>query len=428
MLAALLALPCLAASPFDDWRSDAPGVERRYDPAQIPPPKGGTDIEAPDLSNHPRIVHAVRTPKAPPGFSVSLFASGLSQPRTLRTAPGGDVFLAESGAGRILVFSAADGRAGEARPHVFSQGLSRPYGLAFWPPGPDPRWLYVGEPTRIVRFAYRSGALAAAGAPQVIVAGLPGNHHWTRDLLAAPNGKALLYAIGSGSNEAGDMARAPPSGWIAGHPLGEAWGPEAGRAQVRVFDPAGKVVETVAAGLRNCTGMALQPGSGDLWCVVNERDGLGDNTPPDYATTVRKGAFYGWPWYYIGDHADPRLGGRADLEGKVTVPDVLLQAHTAPLSIAFYDGGQFPAAYRGDAFVAMHGSWDRTRRVGYKVVRLRFAAGKPTGIVQDFLTGFVIDDASVSGRPVGVAVAADGALLVSDDGSGSIWRVAWKGS
>lgn len=421
----------LGADFYDNWRQDRPGVQRRLTVADIPPPKRGTSKEEPDLNNHPRIVHlAGARPKVGPGFAVQLYASGLSQPREIRIAPNGDVFVAESGAGQILVFKAADGNGHLAAPHVFAKGLTRPFGMAFYPLGPDPKWVYVGEPTRIIRLPYKSGETVTGGPAQTVIPNLPGNHHWTRAIVVAADGKTLLYSIGSGSNEAGDMPATPPGGpraFIAAHPLGEAWGPELGRAEVRQFNPDGGNAHAYATGLRNCVDMALQPGSGALWCVVNERDALGDNTPPDYATSVRPGAFYGWPWYYIGGHPDPRLGGRPDLAGKVTVPDVLLQAHSAPLGIAFYGGGQFPAGYDGDAFVTMHGSWDRTTRVGYKVVRLRFQAGRPTGVVQDFMTGFVIDDHSVWGRPVGVAVARDGALLVSDDGSGSLWRVTWVG-
>ena len=183
-----------------------------------------------------------------------------------------------------------------------------------------------------------------------------------------------------------------------------------------------------ATGLRNCSGLTVQPSSGALWCAVNERDVLGDDLPPDYATRVREGQFYGWPWYYIGAHEDPRRKGeRPDLAGKIALPDVLIQPHSAPLGITFYEGGQFPAAYKGDAFVALHGSWNRAKRTGYKVARLLFKNGEPTGEYEDFLTGFVVDDADVWGRPVDVAVAHDGALLVTDDGGGVIWRVVYKG-
>ncbi len=180
-----------------------------------------------------------------------------------------------------------------------------------------------------------------------------------------------------------------------------------------------------AAGLRNCAGLAVDPASGEPWCAVNERDGLGDNLPPDHVTRVQEGHFYGWPWYYIGDHEDPRhKGERPDLAGKVTVPDVLIQPHSAPLGIAFYEGTMFPAEYRGNAFVTLHGSWNRHQRTGYKVVRI--VPG--SGAYEDFLTGFVTEDGGVWGRPVGVAVAKDGSLLVSEDGNGTIWRIAYTGN
>ena len=197
------------------------------------------------------------------------------------------------------------------------------------------------------------------------------------------------------------------------------------RANVLAFDPEGGKRRVFATGLRNCSAEAIAP-SGSLWCAVNERDGLGDNLPPDYATSVREGAFYGWPWFYAGGHADPRLAGRhSDLASRVVVPDVLIQPHSAPLGIAFYTGTQFPPEYRGDAFVTLRGSWNRSLRTGYKVIRLRFANGMPTGEYVDFLTGFVASDQAVWARPVGVAVAHDGSLLVSEDGNGTIWRVAY---
>ncbi len=297
--------------------------------------------------------------------------------------------------------------------------------------GANPQFLYVGEPDKIIRFTYKNGQTAANYYPQTIIPNLPSAHHGSRDVVPSPDGKHLFYSIGSGSNVGGGTMDRPPSdlhAFIASHPLGEAWGGEEGRAEVSEFDPDGKNVQVFATGLRNCVSMTIQPVTNKLWCVVNERDDLGDNTPPDYATSVRRGAFYGWPWYYIGDNQDPRWpNARPDLKGHVTIPDVLLQAHTAPLGIAFYAGSQFPAEYQGDAFVAMHGSWDRSVRGGYKIVRLRMQDGEPTGVVEDFLTGFVVNDKSVWGRPVSVAIAKDGALFASDDGSGSIWRVSWKG-
>jgi glucose/arabinose dehydrogenase len=202
-------------------------------------------------------------------------------------------------------------------------------------------------------------------------------------------------------------------------------GDEAGRAAVFAFPPEGGRLTLVASGLRNCVSLAVQPQNGALWCATNERDGMGDNLPPDYATRVPAGSFFGWPWYYTGAHPDPRHAGeRPDLARQIRVPDVLIQPHSAPLGIVFYTGAQFPPEYRGDAFVTLHGSWNRAKRTGYKVVRLRMQSGIPTGVYEDFLTGFVVNQAAVWGRPVGITVAQDGALLVSEDGNGTIWRVS----
>jgi glucose/arabinose dehydrogenase len=261
------------------------------------------------------------------------------------------------------------------------------------------------------------------------VQGIPGEHHWTRDIVFSPDGKTLFYSVGSGSNVAEQVTEEPEGGWeawVGDHALGAMWGEEERRADVLSFSPEGKEEKIFATGLRNCSGMSVQPATGDLWCVVNERDDLGDNVPFDYATHVEEGAFYGWPWYYIGDNEDSRLAGkRPDLAGKVTVPDVLFQAHSAPLNIAFSDSDAWGGEYKGDAFVAMHGSWNRGKRTGYKVVRLEFdESGKPAGTYEDFMTGFVVGDAGVWGRPVGVAVAKDGSLFVSEDGSGTIWKVS----
>jgi len=416
------------AAAYGDWRSDAPGVRRKITEADLPAP--GASRSAANASS----VVARREgalPKAPEGFAVSLFASGLNQPRVVRVAPNGDVFVAESAAGRVTVFSAADGAAKAASAAPFATGLHRPFGIAFYPPGPDPRFVYVAETDRVVRFPYGGGETKAAGPAEVVVPALPaGRGHWTRDLAFSADGKTLFVSVGSASNAADEMPDAPPEGvaaFAAKHAPGAAWGAEDNRANVLAFDPDGGGMKVLATGLRNCAGLTVQPQSGALWCAVNERDALGDDLPPDYATSVKPGAFYGWPWFYIGDHEDPRLKGRrADLAKSVTVPDVLIQAHSAPLGIAFYDGAQFPAGYHGDAFVALHGSWNRARRTGYKVVRLPFKDGAPTGEYEDFLTGFVADEASVWGRPVDVAVAHDGALLVTDDAGGAVWRVAYQ--
>ncbi|TIT96533.1 MAG: sorbosone dehydrogenase family protein, partial [Mesorhizobium sp.] len=325
----------------------------------------------------------------------------------------------------------AEGSAKPAEKAVFAKGLTQPYGIAFYPPGDKPQWVYVANSNSVVRFPYRDGDMQASGRPETIVSDIPSSHHWTRDIAFSPDGKTLYLSVGSGSNTAEDMGARPKGGveeWARSEPLGATWGAEEGRADVLAFDPDGKNRRMVATGLRNCSGMTVQPATGALWCVVNERDELGDNVPFEYATAVKDGAFYGWPWYYIGDNEDPRQeGARPDLAGKVTVPDVLMQAHSAPLNIAFYEGGNFPADYKGDAFVTLHGSWNRGARTGYKVVRLKFKDGKPTGEYEDFATGFVISDDEVWGRPVGVAVAKDGALILTEDGNGTIWRVTYGG-
>jgi len=223
---------------------------------------------------------------------------------------------------------------------------------------------------------------------------------------------------------------APFEEWKKTHPVGATWDTEERRADVLSFDPDGRNEKIVATGLRNCAGLTIQPATGRLWCVVNERDGLGDDTPFEYATEVREGAFYGWPWYYIGAHEEPRhKQERPDLKDNVTMPSVLIQAHSAPLQIAFYEADAFPPEYKGSAFVTLHGSWNRGQRTGYKVVRLIFdKADRASGEYEDFMTGFVVSDKQVWGRPVGVAVAKDGALLVSEDGAGTIWRVTHQGA
>jgi glucose/arabinose dehydrogenase len=355
----------------------------------------------------------------------------------LRTAPGGDVFAAETAAGRVAVLRTADGAARPVRVSTFARGLDRPFGVAFYPPGPHPRWIYIANANHVIRYPYRNGDLKARGPAQAVVARLAAStsDHSTRDITFMPDGKVMLVSVGAGSNEGdgADLPRWPVAkaeAFDAAHGLGAAWGAETDRADLLAFSPDGRGRHVYAAGLRNCVTVRVQPGTSTPWCVVNERDMLGDNLPPDYATRVRAGAFYGWPWYYIGGHQDPHhKGQRPDLAGKVTVPDVLIAAHSAPLGLAFYEARRgpaaFPAAYLGDPFVGLHGSWNRRWRTGYKVVRILMKDGQPTGAYQDFLTGFVADAGHVWGRPVGVAVAHDGALLVADDAGGVIWRIAY---
>jgi len=416
------------AAAFTDWRADAPGVRRKITPDDLPPPYATRPA-----SNGPRVVRrpAHAQPKVPPGFQVDLFASRLDEPRTLVTAPNGDIFVAESAAGGIRVFRAADGDARPRESSVFASGLDQPFGIAFYPPGPDPQWVYVANVRSVVRFPYRAGDLKASARPETVVRSLPRGGHTTRDVVFSKDGQRMFVSVGSAGNNGEGMRKrsaAEIARWEAEHGLGAAWDDDTDRADVLVFDPDGRNGKVFASGLRNCVGLAVHPQTGDLWCSLNERDALGDDLVPDFVTRVREGGFYGWPWYYIGAHPDPEHPGqRPDLADKVTVPDVLVQAHSASMHIAFYDGRQFPAEYRNDAFVAEHGSWNRAKRTGYKLIRVHLENGVPTGEYEDFLTGFVVNDSSVWGRPVGVTVAHDGALLVSEDGSGTIWRITWRG-
>lgn len=415
---------------FGDWQSDAPGVRRLITPADLPSP-----FATRAAGNTPHVVRrpADRMPTAPPGFRVDLFAEGLENPRVLRVAPNGDIFVAETAAGRVRVLRAAGGATRVASMESFADGLDEPFGIAFYPAGPEPRYVYVAETNRVLRFPYRSGDLKPAGPAQVVVPQLATSlgGHSTRDIAFSADGSRLFVSVGSGSNVAEGMAPLTPAAavaWDAAHGLGAAWGSEEGRADVLSFAPDGTDRRIWATGLRNCVGLAVQPATGEPWCSTNERDGLGDDLVPDYVTRVRQGAYYGWPWYFIGNREEPRLKGqRPDLEGRMTDPDVLLQPHSASLGMAFYTGSAFPRAYRGDAFAAEHGSWNRAKRTGYKVVRIRLENGVPTGEYDDFLTGFVLDDRAVWGRPVGIAVARDGALLVCEDGNDTVWRIAWTG-
>jgi glucose/arabinose dehydrogenase len=335
--------------------------------------------------------------------------------------------VAESDAGRIRVLRAPDGADKPSETGVFASGLDGVFGLAFYPAGPDPQWLYAAMTTSVVRFPYRSGDLRARGKPQTIVPRLPGGGHSTRDVAFSNDGTRMFVSVGSASNAAEGMRERYPESlqsFEAEHGLGASWGRETDRALVLAFDPEGRGRKTFATGIRNCVGLAVHPQTGDVWCSTNERDGLGDDLVPDFITRVREGGFYGWPWFYIGTNEDPHhRGERRELKDKISVPDVLIQAHSASLQMTFYTGTQFPAEYRGDAFAAEHGSWNRAKRTGYKVIRVKIRDGVPTGEYQDFLTGFVVDDRAVWGRPVGVAVARDGALLVSEDANGTIWVI-----
>ncbi|MEO6012029.1 MAG: PQQ-dependent sugar dehydrogenase [Devosia sp.] len=417
------------ADALEGWQGDKPGVVRHITIDDLQPPKPGESVSN-TSQPVPRPDGAL--PQVPDGYKIELVADGLEGPRVIRFAPNGDLFVAMSDLGEVKVFHW--GTDGKPEVHTYIKGLNQPYGIRFYP-ADKPEWVYIAESDGLKRYPYKEGDLAAPegrepGEP--ILQGIPAEHHWTRDVAFSPDGKTMYFSVGSGSNVGidGTMDAKPEGGvdaWIKDHPLGVAWGGEERRAAVLAFTPDGKDERYFATGVRNCAGVDVQPATGDLWCVVNERDALGDNVPFEYATSVMEGAFYGWPWFYNGDHADPRWAAtpRDDLKGKVTVPDVLFQAHSAPLNIAFDESGAWGPEFKGDAFVAMHGSWNRNTRTGYKVVRLDFDdSGKPTGTYEDFVTGFVVNDNDVWGRPVGIAFDKAGSLFFSDDGNGTIWKVS----
>ncbi len=395
--------------PFTDFRFEEPGKIRKITPQDLPAP-----YATETASNGPQLVARPRDawPKAPAGFTVQQYATGLDNPRLIRTAPNGDFFLAESSSGKIRILRGISSEGKPEQASVFATGLNQPYGIAFFPPGENPQWVYVGDNDAVVRFPYSNGDLKARGAPQHIV-DLPHNGgHWTRDVQFTADGKKMFVAVGSGSNV--DDPDTTPG--------------EKDRADILEFNPDGSDLRVYASGIRNAgAGLAINPKTGDLWCSVNERDGLGDNLVPDYITHVEEGGFYGWPWWYIGGHQDPRhKGKRPELKDKVIVPDVLLQPHNASLEMTFYEGTLFPAEYQGDIFSSEHGSWNRSVRTGYEVIRVPLHhTNRASGEYEDFVTGFVVDNGHVWGRPVGVAVAQDGSLMVTDDGSNSIWRISY---
>jgi glucose/arabinose dehydrogenase len=402
-------------APFTDYRHQQPGTRRKITLANLPEPYSTQSAD-----NRPHIVArpADAWPKALPGFTVTQFATGLQNPRLVRRAPNGDLFVAESEPGRIRVLRGigADGKAQTVE--IFATGLTQPFGIAFYPPGPDPQYVYVGNTGSVVRFPYRNGDLKARGPAQTIVPDVPsggrltGGGHWTRDLAFTRDGAKMFVSVGSHSND--DDADNNPQ--------------EFHRADILEFNPDGSGMRIYAYGIRNPVGIATNPATGELWASVNERDGLGDNLVPDYITHVQPGGFYGWPWFYMGGHQDPRQQGKhPELQSKVITPDVLLQPHNASLEMTFYDGRQFPAEYKGDIFAGEHGSWNKAVRTGYEVIRVPMKEGRATGEYEDFLTGFVTADGNVWGRPVGVAVAQDGSLIVTDDGSNTVWRVSYPG-
>jgi glucose/arabinose dehydrogenase len=405
---------------FTDAAHESPGTRRHLTVADLPAPAPEQSVD-----NGANVVPrpAGAWPIAPKGFKVELYAANLDNPRLVRFAPNGDLFLAESDSGKIRVFRGVDAKGNPKMDSIFAADLHQPFGIAFYPLGPNPRWIYIGDTDGIVRFPYHNGDLKAAG-PMEKLAALPGGGrlrgggHWTRDLVFSKDGARLYASVGSHSNV--DDSDTHPE--------------EFHRANVLEFTPQGRFVKIYASGIRNCVGEAINPITGELWCSTNERDALGNNLVPDYITHVQEGGFYGWPWFYMGraggGHQDPRHQGKhPELQSKVITPDILMNPHMASLEMTFYEGSQFPAGFKGDGFACEHGSWNRAQRTGYEVVRLPMRNGRATGEYEDFLAGFTVGngDGDVWGRPVGVAAAPDGSLFVSDDGSNSIWHVIYTG-
>lgn len=378
------------AEPVATTNSGLAHHEIRVD--QLPAPYA-TESAANSPSVRPRPSNAQL--HLPPGFHIALYASGIDDPRNMILAPNGDVIVAQSGANEISILR-------NGKKSTYTTQIANPFGLAI-----QGEWLYVGAENGIYRMPYRVGETASRGGVQKL-APLPGGGHSTRNIAFSADGSQLFAAIGSASN----VSREEPP-----------------RAAIMQYDADAKNARVFASGLRNPVGLAWNPATHELWTAVNERDGLGDDLVPDYITTVHSGAFYGWPYAYLGAHEDPRRKGeRPDLVAKAVVPSVLIQSHSAPLGIVFYNGTMFPPEYRGRAFVALHGSWNRSHRTGYSVISVPFRNGKPAGGYDDFVTGWMPDPSSsiVWGRPVGLLVLADGSLLISDDGANVIWRVTYS--
>jgi glucose/arabinose dehydrogenase len=346
---------------------------------------------------------------APKGFKINVFAEGdFTYPRMMALAPNGDVFVADSRGNSIVVLRDAnkDGKAEER--FTFSEDVRQPFGIHFFKD-----WLYVANTDSVVRFRYKSGQTKADAAPEKLIELTEGgyNQHWTRNIIFSPDGSKLFVSIGSSGNV--DIES------------------DARRAAISVYDIDGKNHRIFASGIRNPIGLAFNPTTKELWTAVNERDGLGDDLVPDYVTSVRENGFYGFPYYYLGENIDPRR--KDDIANirlqKPIMPDVLIASHSAALGMVFYDAKMFPAEYQGDAFVALHGSWNREKLTGYKIIRIRFKDGKPvSNSYEDFISGWLPSESSreVWGRPVGLMINSDGSLLIADDGGKKIWRVSYQ--
>jgi len=400
------------AAIIGDWRSDAPSVRRKIAFSDLPAPYATrSSNNQPHLT--PRPDGAM--PVVPTHFKVQLYATGLGGARHLTTAPNGDIFVTESGANDIKILRGVDSNGKALQSSVFVTGLHQPFGVAFYPKGPNPQYVYIANTDSVIRYPYKNGDLVATGDVENIVPDIPGGGHlaggghWTRDIAFSQDNSKMFVSVGSHSNVDDSPA-------------------EYHRADILQYNPDGTGFRIYASGIRNPVGITVDPKTGILWTSVNERDDIGDYLPSDYITHVEDGGFYGWPWYYLGSHQDPRhQGEHPELAGHVIMPDVLLQAHSASLQMAFYNGSQFPKYYQGGAFACEHGSWNRSHRTGYKVVFVPMKSGKALGEYVDFMTGFVVDDGNVWGRPVGVTVGGDGSLYISDDASNSVWRISYIG-
>ena len=414
------------AAAFGDWHADKPGLRRLIRPGDLPPPFATRSASnGPDVTERPTSL----VPKVPPGFTIAPYAAGLDTPRMIRLAPNGDVLVAESAAGRVHLFRGPDGAGRPTLDTIFAAHLNQPFGIAFYPPGPSPQFVYVADTDAILRFPYANGDTEVRRDAVTVIAGLPVGGHWTRDIAFSPDGKTMYVTVGSGSNDAEGLRRLPPDGHRRPR----------GRARTRRrLGPRGPARRRAGHGprwrprthLRHRPQELRQPGDPARHRHALVRHQRARRAGRQPAARLRDagapGAFYGWPWYYIGDHEDPaHKGERPDLAGKVTVPDVLLQPHSAPLGMTFYTGAMFPAEYRGDAFVALQGSWNRAKRTGYKLARIPLKDGAPTGEYEDFMTGLVASDDAIYGRPVAVVTAQDGALLLTDEVEGIIWRISY---
>jgi glucose/arabinose dehydrogenase len=374
------------------------------DPPNLPPP-----YHTPSASNGPKVIERPDGARLtlPAGFGIEEFASGFERPRYMIYGPSGEILLSDSGKpGAVYALSDSNrnGRIEDTEKHKLVEGLDRPYGLAIWKD-----YLYIAETTSLKRYKYDSKALKLGPGEEIIALKEADGGHWTRTILFNREGTKFYLTVGSKSNVS----------------PGE---PEI-RATISRYNPDGSGREMIATGTRNTIGLAWYPGTETLWAAIQERDGLGDDLVPDYFTAIKEGGFYGWPYAYIGPNEDPRNKGlRPDLVAKTIVPDLVLPAHVAVLDARFYTGKLFPEKYLGGAFLAFHGSWNRSKRIGYSLAFVPFREGKPAGPVEEFLTGFMLnpDSKEVWGRPVGLLELKDGSLLVSDDGGNKLWRISYK--